>query len=56
MTNYVRRATLSTETAVSNTLPDAEAEDRTISDLQKHLNEGNKQLKLAKKLEIKVAK
>ena len=56
MTNYVRRATLSTETAVSNTLPDAEAEDRTISDLQKPLYEGNKQLKLAKKLEIKVAK
>jgi len=55
MINYVKRATLLSETAASNTLGDAPAEDIKICDLKKPLNERNKQLKLAKKLEIKVA-
>lgn len=38
------------ETAASHTLLDAQPEDRRIHDLQKPLNEGNEQLKLAKEL------
>jgi len=49
MINYVRRATLLSDTAASNTLCDAQAEDIKMCDLKKPLNEGNKQLKLAKK-------
>jgi hypothetical protein len=56
MINYARRAILFSETAASHTLRDAQAEDIKIHDLKKTLNEGNKQLKLATELEIKVAK
>jgi len=56
MINYVRRAILFSETAASHTLRDAQAQDIKIHDLRKPSNEGNKQLKLAKELEINVAK
>jgi hypothetical protein len=48
MINYVRRATLFSERTASHTSRDAQAEDIKICDLKKPLNEGNKQLKLAK--------
>jgi hypothetical protein len=38
------------ETVASNTVRDAQAEDKKTSDLQKPLNAVNKQLKLAKEL------
>jgi hypothetical protein len=56
MINYVRRATICSETAASNTVRDAQAEDRKTSDFQKPLNAVNKQLKMAKKLGKKMEK